>query len=78
MKRYAGRRAKPKLSRWCASRGGYGWVTTTDSRKWKRIYISGHAECRFQRWHDPDHLECCAGAEEMESHACQCTCHQDQ
>lgn len=76
MKRYANRRAKPKLSQWCATKS-YPYEICDDVSKdvWRRVQVSGHNVCLSQRWHDPDHLECCARPDERESYACQCPCH---
>lgn len=75
MKRYAGRRAKPPLSQWCAGRGGMGSIWAPGMSRPRPVYISGHEMCRAARWHSPGHLDCCGSPEEQESYACQCPCH---
>lgn len=75
MKRYAGRRVKPKLSQWCATRYYKMWFSPGIRSQWQREKVPGHAVCAGQRWHDWEHLDCCGTPDEIESWACRCGCH---
>lgn len=78
MKRYQGRRAKPNLSEWCATKR-YRWELGVPAKRghkeWQPIWYTGHSVCRYQRHHHPDHLDCCGSPDERESYACECPCH---
>lgn len=69
------------VSRWCADPtlhqfeihskpdGGGEWTSET-------VQVTGHQLCVHERWHDESHTSCCARADELESWACTCGCHE--
>lgn len=77
MKRYQGRKPKPKVSQWCATKTYPYEAIERRAGRWviRRVRIAGHRLCQGERWHTRDHLECCGTPDERESYACECPCH---